>query len=498
MKTLHRSKKHLTLFSIWRLLGIFLFTLIFCTPLARADGIPQVMFIFDASGSMWGKAGDQTKIEAAKDVMARIVPDLPSEVKTGLTVYGHRRKGDCTDIEVLVPSNSTDREHLLAQLKEISPKGKTPMAGSIKMVADRLKGVEDETMIVLISDGEETCHDDPCGVVKALKKSDIKFVLHVVGFDVNDAQKAQLTCLADAGSGRYFGATDTESLLGAMETVKQDVAQKVEKAKTTTRKTVTKLGKLQITLPESSRRYLNTLKIIRISDGKLLKKVEDPKADATHPFLAGEYEVVAGYANSNYKPDSEVSLGVFEVKGGETTAIHMGALAINMADSLRKMPAGAVIITRPADDTFKLVTPYTGNSYYFYKTKPLPPGTYDFAVHYKKIGRYHTPDTPVVLAHGIEVQAAEESVITIDSGIQLKEPQSTQLSAWELIPAGGEAALLRIKPASNSNRPLWYPYAVPPGTYDLVVYPEGMTEPLPVAEGLSIKAGELLQFDAGI
>ncbi|MFP4086922.1 MAG: vWA domain-containing protein [Desulfobacteraceae bacterium] len=126
------------------------------------------------------------KIEAAKQVMAKIVPELPSEVKAGLTVYGHRKKGGCSDLEVLVNPGEGDRDALLAQLKALTPKGKTPMADSIKMVADQLKGVEDETVMVLISDGEEACHADPCGVVKTLKQSDIKFVLHVVGLDVND------------------------------------------------------------------------------------------------------------------------------------------------------------------------------------------------------------------------------------------------------------------------------------------------------------------------
>ncbi|MDY6951434.1 MAG: hypothetical protein SWE60_07980 [Thermodesulfobacteriota bacterium] len=46
--------------------------------------------------------------------------------------------------------------------------------------------------------------------------------------------------------------------------------------------------------------------------------------------------------------------------------------------------------------------------------------------------------------------------------------------------------------------PLWGPYAVPPGTYDLFLFLEGMTEPLPVGEGLSISKGELLEFDTGL
>ena len=297
----------------------------FFTPSIQANGIPQVMFIFDASGSMWGQVGNQTKIEAAKEVMAQIVPKLPKEVKAGLTVYGHRRKGDCSDIEVLVSPGSTDRNMMLTKLINISPKGKTPIADSIRMVTNLLKSVEEETTIILISDGEETCHADPCGAVKTLKKLDIKFVLHVVGFDVNATQKDQLTCLAQAGGGKYFGAKDTQSLLAALETVRIEVAKKVEKAKTIAKKATTKLGKLQITMPESAKICLNTIKVVRVSDGKLLKKVKDPKAVSNHPLLTGKYEVIAGYANSNYKPDSEVSYGVFEIKGGETTAIKNGS-----------------------------------------------------------------------------------------------------------------------------------------------------------------------------
>ncbi|MFZ3046354.1 MAG: VWA domain-containing protein, partial [Desulfatirhabdiaceae bacterium] len=60
---------------------------------SSASTFPEVTFILDGSGSMWGKAGDKTKIEAAKTVFSRIIPGLAPEVKTGLVAYGHRRKG---------------------------------------------------------------------------------------------------------------------------------------------------------------------------------------------------------------------------------------------------------------------------------------------------------------------------------------------------------------------------------------------------------------------
>jgi len=68
-------------------------------PNAWADGFPQVVFILDGSGSMWGDAGGQRKIEAAKEVMAKVVTGLPSEVKVGLEAYGHRQKGDSAKVK---------------------------------------------------------------------------------------------------------------------------------------------------------------------------------------------------------------------------------------------------------------------------------------------------------------------------------------------------------------------------------------------------------------
>jgi len=463
-----------------------------------AETFPEVMFILDASGSMWGKVEDQTKIEAARSVMIKTVPALPPEVKVGLAVYGHRRKGDCSDIEILIPSGSTDRDGLLTYVSKISPKGMTPIADSIKMVSDTLKTNEGETTIVLVSDGEETCHADPCGLVKSLKSSGIKFILHVVGFDVNAEQKEQLACLAEAGGGQYFSADNTQTLLGAFESVKEEVVQKVEKAKTTTKKATTKLGKLQIQMPQSGTVSLNVIKIIRKKDGKLIKSIKNPGSDSTHPLLAGEYELIAGFANSNYKPDSEVSFGIWQVTGGETATVALGTMAINIADSLKDMPAGAAIITKTDDNDFSLALPFTGNSYYFYKTKPLPAGNYNFAVHYKHTYLYKTSERPVVLAKNIQIREGKENIVTIDSGIVVKEPKDTSIASWEITAAGGKTSTLKIEGATNGTYPLWGNYAVPPGTYDLYVYIEGMEEPLPAGEGITISKGELLEFDTGM
>lgn len=464
---------------------------------ARSDGYPRAMFILDASGSMWGVTGGEAKIMIAKTVLSKAVIELPPEVRVGLAAYGHRRKGDCTDIEILTPVGETDRNALLEKVSGISPKGKTPIAASIQQIADQLKAGEDETTIILVSDGEETCHPDPCGVVQSLKQTGIRFVLHVVGFDVNRQQKAELTCLSDAGGGRYFTATDTASLTEAIADVQAEVVEKVEKAKAVVKKSKTGLGKLRITIPESSLVTLAKIKIIRTKDNKQLKQIDKPRADSTHPLPAGTYRIVAGYANSNYKPDSDAVWGTYTVNGGETTEVTTGALAINMADTLAKAPIGAVMIIGSEAPDFKLTTPYTGNDYYFFKTKPLPPGIYHFAVHYKRSYLYQTPEMPVVLAKEIAINPGQASVVTIDAGIRINKPSGTAVTAWDITPSDSNDPTMRIEKATNGDYPLWATYAVAPGKYNIRMLPEGMDEPLIVGEDVTISSGDLISFDSG-
>lgn len=462
------------------------------------ENYPEMMFILDGSGSMWGKAGGEVKITAARKVMQKIIPSLPQEIKIGLTSYGHNRKGDCKDIEVLLQPGSTNRKELLEKVASIQPKGKTPIADSLQIVTNLLKGKEVETTIVLVSDGEETCHADPCGAVQTMKASGIKFILHVVAFDVNQEQKAQLSCLAEEGGGKYYTAADAGSLLAAFEEVQENVEKKVEQAKTATKKATTGLGKLKITIPGQGLVSINGLKLKRVKDNKILKTIKDPQASSIHPLLSGEYELVGAFANSNYKPDSEVSFGTWKVTGGETTEIELGILSFNIADSLLKIPVGAVILTNDENPSFKLVTSYNDNPYYLFKPKPLPPGTYDVSVNYKQTYLYKTAETPVRLVENISIKGGRESTVTLDSGLRLVKPEAGGVDGFELVSQEKSWGSMKIMKASNGDYPLWKTYAVPPGTYGLNLIMEGMDEPLPLTDELVISPGELMEFTTGL
>jgi len=173
----------------------------------------NTLFILDASGSMWGQIKGKPKITIAKEVMAKLVPELPDNARIGLIAYGHRRKGDCNDVETLVRLGTGNKKAVLNAVKGLNAKGKTPLTRSVSRAFKMLQLEKQPSTIILVSDGIESCNADPCKTVKAAKKYGVNFILHTVGFGLSKKESVQLQCMAKAGGGQYFQANNAEELL---------------------------------------------------------------------------------------------------------------------------------------------------------------------------------------------------------------------------------------------------------------------------------------------
>ncbi len=69
---------------------------------AQAQSNDNVMIVFDGSNSMWGQIDGVAKIEIARSVMENLLGGWTDERSVGLMAYGHRQRGDCSDIETLI------------------------------------------------------------------------------------------------------------------------------------------------------------------------------------------------------------------------------------------------------------------------------------------------------------------------------------------------------------------------------------------------------------
>jgi len=177
----------------------------------------SALIIFDASGSMWGQIEGKAKIEIARDVVSNLVKDLPAETELGLMAYGHRRKGDCADIELLIPVGKVDRAAFVKTVAEIMPKGMTPITASLELAAESLGYKEQKATVILVSDGLETCDADPCAAAKKLEQLGVDFTAHVIAFDLKPEETEKLRCIADATGGKFFPASDAASLKDALD-----------------------------------------------------------------------------------------------------------------------------------------------------------------------------------------------------------------------------------------------------------------------------------------
>lgn len=179
------------------------------------------MLVLDASGSMWGQIGGRAKIEIAREAVGSMLSNWPGSQQLGFMAYGHRSKGDCSDIQMLKAPGKLDKASFAQAVNALQPKGMTPISASVRMAAEQLKFSERKATVILVSDGEETCHADPCALGTELEKLGVDFTAHVVGFDIekNPKAKAQLQCLASSTGGRYLDAKNAGELNQALREV---------------------------------------------------------------------------------------------------------------------------------------------------------------------------------------------------------------------------------------------------------------------------------------
>ncbi len=183
------------------------------------SGGAAVELILDASGSMLQRIEGKRRIAVAKDVLTEAVKQhIPPGTPVALRVFGHREADSCrTDLEIpLAPLDPSKAASTIAAVNAMNL-ARTPIADSLAAVESDLKGATNG-IIVLVTDGEETCEGDPGAVIEALQAKGLKVSLNIVGFAIKDLElAAQFQSWATLGGGRYFSADNQHGLSEAIE-----------------------------------------------------------------------------------------------------------------------------------------------------------------------------------------------------------------------------------------------------------------------------------------
>ena len=182
---------------------------------SEIGGNSGVLVILDASGSMWQKLDDRFRIEIAREALVKLVTEtIPADTPFALRAFGQKEPRSCrTDLEIpLAPLNSAA---VVNTIDAIEPQelSKTPIAASLGRVGEDLGGVTGERVVVLVTDGEETCDGDPEAAIRQLTASGTDVRVNIVGFAIDEyALQKTFESWAQLGNGTYIDAQNAGDL----------------------------------------------------------------------------------------------------------------------------------------------------------------------------------------------------------------------------------------------------------------------------------------------
>src|SRR5690606_32268733 len=109
-----------------------------------AKAADRAIVILDASGSMWAQIDGRPKLEIARKSLRTALQSVPADAQIGFMAYGHREKGSCQDIELIVPPHAGSVSAFVQSADSMKFLGKTPLTEAVRCAAEALKYTEED------------------------------------------------------------------------------------------------------------------------------------------------------------------------------------------------------------------------------------------------------------------------------------------------------------------------------------------------------------------
>jgi Ca-activated chloride channel family protein len=152
-----------------------------------------------------------SRMDEAKRILINLadsVADLPN-VELAFRIYGHQYEqnlANCNDTRLEVNFAKNNAKIIKKKLELLQPKGITPIALSLQKCAHDFPKGESRNIVILITDGSESCGGDPCAIAKDLQAKGIILKPFIIGLGIESSISSDLECL-----GQYKNAPDAAS-----------------------------------------------------------------------------------------------------------------------------------------------------------------------------------------------------------------------------------------------------------------------------------------------
>jgi hypothetical protein len=190
----------------------------------------SIAIIFDTSGSMLQGLDGSTRADIAKQSLSQLVMEtIPRGTNVSLRTFGDTP--DSCDTRLVVPAGPLDPTSMAATIQNVPIVDlvRTPIGASLLQAAGDLGTSSGPKIVVLVTDGEETCGGDAEAAIRALIASGIDVHVNIVGFALDDVVlKATFASWAQIGNGRYIDAGNASELQSAVAEAVQPTYQVVD------------------------------------------------------------------------------------------------------------------------------------------------------------------------------------------------------------------------------------------------------------------------------
>ncbi len=196
----------------------------------------DAMLVFDASGSMaeMGYNGiDTPRIIDARAALHSALPRITPMRNVGLITYGPGGSDDtCSHVALRLMPQPDSADQILSEIDALEPGGNTALTRAVQQAALALGAPERPAVVVLVTDGRETCGGAPCRLAAELAATAPDLTVHVIGFKVRgdffgweggdsnpefDVPASPARCLADRTGGHYVSTENTDELVSALQ-----------------------------------------------------------------------------------------------------------------------------------------------------------------------------------------------------------------------------------------------------------------------------------------
>jgi Ca-activated chloride channel family protein len=187
----------------------------------------DAMLVFDASGSMAGNVTQGIgktipRINEVRAALARVLPSITRFRRVGLITYGPGPYQQC-NVQLALKPIPRAAGLIMQEVNAINPAGKTPLTTAVEQAAEVLEYRSKPGLIVVLTDGEETCGGTPCDLGKRLHADAAQLTIHIIGFRMKnyfwtgEQSVLDAKCLAERNGGLYLTADAEEELVEALE-----------------------------------------------------------------------------------------------------------------------------------------------------------------------------------------------------------------------------------------------------------------------------------------